>query len=155
MPSRSKCLAAVVLAGLATTPAAAADRITIEAIQARLLYEGTGTLSQNIAPPAKFQGHNTVIGEGDAKEPASDVLVTVVLAAPGEANGESDLVVTAKSGKAGRTVASRTFAKPFIGRAGKAHLSVIAANATCDDLVVTATYGKSRKSARIAFHCGE
>lgn len=152
MPSCSKCLAALVLAALATTPAVAADRITIEAIQARLLYEGTGVLSQNIAPPAKFYGFNTVVGEGDAKEPASDVLVTVVLAAPGEANGDGNLVVSAKSGK---TVTSRTFAKPYIGSKGKAHLSMIAPNATCDELVVTATYGKSRKSTRVEFHCGE
>ena len=80
-------------------PAAAADRITVEAIQVRLLYEKTGKLSKDIAPPAEFAGHNTIIGEGDAEEPANDVLVTVVLAAPGEANGEQKLVVAVRLGK--------------------------------------------------------
>lgn len=154
MPSSARATAAALFLALLAAPAAAADRITVEAIQARLLYEGTGVLSQNIAPPAKFYGFNTVVGEGDAKEPASDVLITVVLAASGEANGDGDLVVTAKGAK-GRTIASRTFAKPYIGNKGKAHLSMIAPNATCDELVVTATYGKSRKSTRIEFHCGE
>jgi len=38
----------------------------IQSIRVQLYYEQSGTLSANIAPPAKFSGWNTVIGQLEA-----------------------------------------------------------------------------------------
>src|SRR3712207_7607316 len=82
-----RCLLASVLLslGLAAggTPASAQGNVTkVDEIRAQLFYERSGRLSQNIAPPAKFESRNTVIGEGHAEGPAGDILVSVLLSGP-------------------------------------------------------------------------
>lgn len=153
MSSLARIAAVIVL--WSATPSEAADKITLEAVTMRLAYEGTGTLSDNIAPPAQFSGFNTVIGEGSAAEPANDILVTAVLAAPGETNGEEKLVIVARRTSDRKVLAGRIIEHPFVGKAGKSYRSILIQDATCDGVEVTVTYGKQRKIAAVPFKCGE
>lgn len=146
-------LQAAVLAAVLASPAVAADKIVVEAIQVRMLQEGTGALSRDIAAEKDFGGFNLIIG-GEEGGPVNDLLVTVVLKAPGEANGESKLVVTAR-GKDKKVLATRSFDRPFVGASGKAHKSLLVPDATCSDVEVTAVYGKLRRQALVRFNCGE
>jgi hypothetical protein len=67
----------------------------LDDIRAQFFYQTTGTLSQNVAPPAKFTIHNAVIGEGDLKEPADDLLVSVFFFKLGEnLDGHCDHTLT-------------------------------------------------------------
>ncbi len=86
--------------------AAPASHAKLEGLRVQLVYETSGVLSDDIG--AGFAAHNVIIGEGDAKEPASDLLVSVVLRSP-----EDDdllrlpLILTVRKG--GRILARRVF----------------------------------------------
>ena len=85
--------------------------VAIEHIGAQLLYSGSGTLSRDIAPPATFSGWNTVIGEGDAKGSAADVLVSVTLTTPSDELAlDTPLTVSA------RTAAGKVTITATLGR---------------------------------------
>ena len=73
-------IAAAAIAAAVTGMAlgAGALPVKIEAIRMQLFYETTGTLSADITPTPDSWA-NTVIGEGAAKEPANDIMVSVVL----------------------------------------------------------------------------
>src|SRR5580693_1668884 len=122
--------ALILVCGGAPAWSATPPPVAIEHIGAQLLYSGSGTLSRDIAPPAKFSGWNTVIGEGDAKGPATDVLISVTLKTAGEQmNLDSPVSVSARSG-AGKVLAQRTFGHVLVDR-GKAVLFLLLPDATC------------------------
>jgi len=149
--------AAFAFACLTYAPALAdpSPAVTIDHIGAQLLYASTGALSADIAPPAKFSGWNTVIGEGDAKGPATDVLISVTLKTAGEQmNLDSPVSVSARSG-AGKVLAQRTFGHVLVDR-GKAVLFLLLPDATCAGKVtITAALGRQTRSATLALDCGE
>ena len=153
----SRLATALVLAVVAAAPAWAAPPApaTIEHIGAQLLYSGAGTLSRDIAPPATFSGWNTVIGEGDAKGSATDVLVSVVLTTAGdELNVDTPLVVSARTA-AGKVLGQRQFSNILIDR-GKVVEFLLLPNVTCAGKVtITATLGRQTRSAALALDCGE
>jgi len=78
---------AALFLAFAPVPAALADTddgIRLGALRAHLYYERSGFLSDDlIARDPPFVGWNTVIGAGDALEPADNILVVVVLDNPG------------------------------------------------------------------------
>src|SRR5215472_11413074 len=102
----------------------------LDSIGVQLFYETTGTLSPNIAPPMEFTAWNTIIAEGDAKEPARDLLVTAHLSVPvDEANVHVPLTikVTARDGK---IIVKRTFRSLFF-QGGSTVRAVFVPDATC------------------------
>jgi hypothetical protein len=129
------------------------DVVRIEHIAVRLVYERTGAFSADIAPPAEFSLWNTVIGGGEAAEPASDILVQVSLRAPEETNANRPLVVTVRGPQG--VIATRTFAGVFLG-GGRAVRSLIVHDVTCRGRVtIEARYGTRRQATTIPFNCGE
>src|SRR5688572_28996874 len=63
---------------LAQEPPATASMVDLERVEARLYYQHSGRLSDNLLGRDKeFVGWNTIIGEGDAEENADDLLVAV------------------------------------------------------------------------------
>jgi len=156
-----RCLLASVLLslGLAAggTPASAQGNVAkVEEIRAQLFYERSGRLSQNIAPPAKFEGHNTVIGEGDAEEPAGDILVSVLLSSPaGKVLDKDELLIQATRKKDKRLVGARKFKSLQFGQDGKLAKALYLTGATCETLEILATIGRSRKTATVNFRYGE
>ena len=134
--------------------AATAPAPRLVSIEARLFYERTGKLSKNILPPAKFEGHNTIIGEGDAEEPANDMLVTVGLAIDGdEANSAAPLTI--KVSAHGKVLAQRTVKSVLLTK-GRAYRSVLVQDGTCaGEIVVEASLGSQHKTAKVVLDCGE
>jgi hypothetical protein len=144
-------LACAAAPALAATP----PPVAIAHIGAQLLYSNSGALSRDIAPLATFSGWNTVIGEGDAKGSATDVLVTVTLTTPSdELNVDSPLILSARSA-AGKVLAQRKISNILIDN-GKAFEFLLLPDATCAGKVtITATLGQQTHSAALALDCGE
>lgn len=127
----------------------------IERIEVRLLYETTGAISDSIAPPSSFATWNTVIGGGDAKEPAHDLLVQVHLSvAEHQANVATPLRVTVTDAS-GRKLASRSFPALFFN-GGRVVRTLLVPDAGCAGrLTVKASLGTATKEANVPMMCGE
>jgi hypothetical protein len=130
-------------------------QVKIEAVQARFFYETTGVLSDNIAPPASFSAFNSMIGEGDAKQPANDLIVTVVLSADRkDVNADTPLSVVVK-GKQGRIIAQRVF-KDLFFKGDRLVKALFAPDAAClGHITIDAALGKESRTAAIDLDCGE
>lgn len=155
MVSRLATALILVCGGGASAWSATPPPVAIEHIGAQLLYSGSGTLSRDIAPPATFSGWNTVIGEGDAKGSATDVLVSVTLTTPSDEQAlDTPLTVSARTA-AGKVLAERKFSNILIDR-GKVFEFLLLPNVTCAGKVtITATLGRQTRSATLALDCGE
>lgn len=127
----------------------------IDALEARLFYETSGKLSENVATPARFNGWNTIIGEGDAKEPANDLLVTVALSVNRhEENSSKPLVVTVYGAK-GKKLARRKITSLFF-KDGKVTKAFLAQDVGCaGEGRIEAAFGKEKKTERFKLDCGE
>lgn len=124
-------------------------------IRMHLFYEETGRLSPDISPPRQFSAWNTVIGGGEAEEPANDLLVVVELEADGERFESSPLRITARNER-GRVLGDRRFDSLYTSPAGRAYRPLWLRDATCAGIVtVTATLGDQAQSETLTLHCGE
>lgn len=156
MKTRLAAIGAVVMGCM--LPAAAAEPvpvITLASIRAQLLYETTGTLSENIANNPNFATWNTTIGEGSAKEPANDMLVSVVLkSSTNEANVDKPVTLIVKDDK-GKVLGKRVFEMAFI-KNRQVVQSLFLTNISCaGNMKIEATYLKQKKTATVAMNCGE
>lgn len=130
--------------------------VKIDQIRAHLFYERSGRLSKNIAPPASFGGFNTMIGEGDAEEPAQDVLIVVELSGPKDELVQRPLTITVSHPGGKRPPSKREFKDGLLfGESGKVAKAMYAENATCSPMRVAASMGASTKQIAIDFKCGE
>ncbi len=148
------------IAALALLPTASEPpprQATIQSIAIQLFYEMSGTLSGDIAPPRTFSGWNTVIGEGDAKEAAQDVLVTVRLKGDGQdaLMTETPLIITARN-SAGKVIGTRTVTGILVPYEGTVATALWVNNATCaGKFTVEAKLGKQVKKTVVGLDCGE
>ena len=131
------------------------EAVTIDDIQVRLFKEISGTLSKNVAPPTAPALWNTIIGEGDAEEPANDFLISVFLSGPAGKLIKQPLVVTVTRTGQKTAIAKRRFESLLFGSSGKATKPVFVTNATCAPVTIAASTGSTQKSANIDFRCGE
>ena len=123
-------------------------------IQIHLFYQNTGRLSPDVSPPADFTGWNTVIGEGDSDEPATDMLVVAELRADGQQSISTPVHITVRAG--GRTLASRTFNGALTSEQGRAYLPVWLRDATCSgDILVEVRFAQQRRTETLTLNCGE
>ena len=141
---------------LASAAASAAD-VRIAEIRAYLWLERSGKLSANLVG-SKEALFNTVVGEGSAGEPASNVLVEIVLA--GDKNSApkyaSAIVNLTQSGKGGqKSVTKKGLGGFLFGESGTVHKALFLENATCAPLEIEVKVGKAVKSAKLDFQCGE
>jgi hypothetical protein len=121
----------------------------------RLWYEGTGRLSDNIAPPRKFNLWNTIIGEGDAEEVANDALFTVDLRSDGQQNIREPVTLSATDLK-GKILASRILPGLLTSQNGTSTVALWVKNVGCAGTVVfTAKMGMDKRSVKLDFSCGE
>ena len=124
-------------------------------IRMQLVYTESGRLSRDISPPNAFTGWNTVIGEGDAGQPANDMEVSVELRTNGRQNVRTPVTLTARRAS-GRTIATRTFNNTLTSADGRAVLSLRLADIGCAGRIrVTATLGRQSRSEEIVLDCGE
>lgn len=129
--------------------------VKISGIEARFFYEGTGALSDNIAPPATFRAWNSMIGEGDAKQPANDLVVSVALTSDRvEANVATPLTLTVTRAN-GRVVAKRTFKSLFF-KNGKLVKALFVPDAAClGKATIKAVVGAEKRLTNVELDCGE
>ena len=143
---------------VASAPAAATaaePEMHLQSIETKLVYKGSGTLSNDMSAPS-FTAWNTIIGEGDAAEPADDVIAFVLVQTLGEqAFKETPVTVVATNSK-GREIARRSFDTVLTTEAGRASLPLFIPDSTCAGLVtITATMGTERMVKSVAMACGE
>ena len=133
---------------------AAAPAATLGDIRMHLFYQGTGRLSPDISPPNDFVGHNAIIGEGSAEESAQDLVVVVEVRAQGEQAIQRPLTVTVRAGR--RVLGQRRFDSMLTSNAGRTYLPLWIKDASCaGEIRVDVSFGRERKSERLALHCGE
>ena len=147
--------ALAVLAALLAIPAAAAAEPAIGKIEAHLFYEASGRLSDDIAPPAEVSLFNTVIGEGGAEEPASDVLVAVTVTGEAGAFVETPLTIKVVAADDGTVLAERKIEGLLLSAQGSVTRAVFVPDSTCRAFRIEAAIGKAKAAADIPFVCGE
>lgn len=129
------------------------NQFRVANIQARLLYEKTGTLSEDVSDNPNFSLHNTIIGEGSAKENANDMLITAVIAGPGEHNATLPLVIEIKNDQ-GKLLAKKEFKQMLLG--ASTFRSMVIYDVGCAGVLsMTATFGASVRTEEIILACGE
>ena len=144
---------AMALAAHATTPAiASSDTAELTDIRAHLMYEQSGTMSDDLTKMEDFVGWNTIIGEGFAKEPASDILIAVVLSSEKEIYDEGLLTIRALSG--GKVIGMRQFTGHLVDT--KASSFLYLKDATCEgEIMLEASIGEQKRYEKIVLECGE
>lgn len=129
--------------------------VKITGLEARFFYEGTGVLSDNIAPPATFHAWNSVIGAGDARQPANDLLVVVTLSrVAGEANVNGPLTIVAAR-ENGRVIAKRSFKSLFFKNGKLAKAMLVPDVACAGKIMIKAAFGAERRLTNLELNCGE
>ena len=148
-------LALPLLAGASFAQVAVAD------IRAQLFLERSGTLSENLVGANKAL-HNTPIGEGDAGEPSDTVLVTLSFTGPKNTRSSDKIardlasVTVKQKTKAGeRILLKRAYGGFLFGEAGRVHKAFLLDNATCAPLEIEVKVGRTAKTAKLDFRCGE
>ncbi len=147
----------LVFSTLSTAPAVAQDLddgdFSIADIEVRLLYETSGTLSEDVSDNPEFYLWNTIIGEGSAAEPANDVLVTARIEGPGEHNLGSPLTMVVRD-EIGRTIAQRSIAYLY-ARSSTARSLFLDDVGCAGALTFEARLGNSVRTEEVTFDCGE
>lgn len=149
----------LLLAALPLLLSAAPPGPTLGPVRLQLYYKSTGTLSGNVAPSAKFSFWNTGAGEGDAKEPAEDLLVSVPIQMPpgrdmGE-NSEIPLTISVRT-MSGKLLGSRTFRYISIPYKDPVWSPLWVNGIQCaGPIIATAAWGTQKRTAAISLDCGE
>jgi hypothetical protein len=133
------------------------DGVTIGSLRAHLFYARSGSLSEDLIgrdPP--FSGWNTVIGEGDAKEPAENLLVIARLENPGAEAFLDEKLAIRVSGEKGRKITERVFSGMLLAEHGAVHLPMWIDDAGCLGAVtITVTFREQTLSKPLQLLCGE
>ena len=162
MKTVARALALSLLAGAAGAQEGTVQReasdptgLFIAKIEARLWYEETGRLSDNVLTEG-FTLWNSIIGEGSAEEAASNVLVSVkVTSQDGERFVTIPLVVELV-GEDGETLQSQTADGLLTSDQGHSVQAFLFKDATClGEIQIRATLGPATHSAPVVFACGE
>ncbi len=161
IPAASLAVLAAFLACISAPVMAQTSGIVIQDVKMQLFLERTGTLSENIVG-VKKTFFNTVLGQGDAGEPADAVLVTLIFQGPKNSKGSDKIArdlaqvkVTQHAKTGPRTLLNRVYGGFLFGENGLAHKAFLIDNATCSPLEIEAKLGRSRKQVKIDFKCDE
>jgi hypothetical protein len=148
---------AFALAGLVILAGpAGAQALKVGDIKVQLFYELSGTLSDDLTKQKNLSLWNTLIGEGDAKEPASSFLVSVVILGKPDSYDKQravSVVVTDKTKKS--VVMQRQFSGLAFDRSGRVVKALFVENRTCASIEITARSGDSVRTEALPFECGE
>lgn len=146
---------------LALVPEARADEtaLRIRDIEVRLFYHYTGTLSGDISAKREhpFILWNTLIGAGDAKEPSTALLATVVVEGPAGSFERDRLLEFEAVEASGKQFYSGSSQLGVFGQNGLHHSGFWLADVSCKDLRLKARLVGAPGEAveTVTFHCGE
>jgi hypothetical protein len=151
--------AAALALGLLAVPAGAAEPAArIVGIEARLFYNVSGKLSDDLlARKEPFVGWNTIIGEGGVDEPATDLLVDVTVMGEGsDAQSVEDPLAIWVTDKKGKTIASREVTYMLLPYKGALHNPLWLQDIGCaGKLTFHARFRHQVKTATLSLDCGE
>jgi hypothetical protein len=136
---------------------AAAQNATIEDIRVQLFYEYSGALSDDLTKRKDLALWNTMIGAGDAKQPANSFLVSVaVKGQPETFDKAAALTVSVTEDKRKRKVAEKAFSGILFGPEGNVVKAIFVMDTVCVPLTVTAKLKSgASKTVSLPFKCGE
>jgi hypothetical protein len=157
---RNGCIVAIALGLLAVSGRmAAAQNAAIEDIRVQLFYEYTGALSDDLTKRKDLSLFNTMIGEGEAKQPANSFLVAVsVKGQPDTFDKAAALTVTVTTDdKRKSKVAEKAFGSGILfGPEGRVVKAIFVTDRVCVPLTVTARLKSgSSKTFNLPFKCAE
>ena len=143
---------------IASSPAAIGAEVAPEvtAIEVRLFQNHTGTLSEPIAEGATLW--NTVIGEGDAREPSTSTFVKVKVAgAPSSYRKNAAVQLTVKTPGKNSPSAKLKKSLGVFDREGNQFVAFWLPNTGCETLLLSARATGSPKVLQHTdpFKCGE
>lgn len=146
------------LVALAAAPAVSAQEVELGQLSARLYYKLSGDLSDDLlARPEPFVGWNTVIGEGDADEPADDLLVAVTLTSlTGDGEFLEDRLELWIENEEGSILARRDVEGVLVPWQGSVSTPLWLSDAGCLGLLnIHARFRGEGRQAQLNLHCGE
>lgn len=149
-------LASSGLAFAATPVQACEEDIGLSGLRAHLFYSPSGELSEDLlARETPFIGWNTIIGGGDAREPADDLMVVVELAAHGEVYVTDPLEIRVLD-EHGDEVGHRRVEGLLTSVDGRAAVALYLQDATCrGTLAISASFRGETRAGQLQLHCGE
>ena len=122
-------------------------------IQARLLYEQTGSLSVDLTAHPEFAVWNVIIGEGSALENADDLLVSAVIDGDEESNSRTPLIITVRNFH-GKVIANHASKGMLLEK--KTVRSILLHEVGCaGKMRIEARFGVSVRTETISMDCGE
>lgn len=133
------------------------DGIRIGAVRAHLYYQRSGVLSEDlVAWRPHFNGWNTVIGEGDAEEPAENLLVVATVVNPGGEAWLNEKLTLRVTGEKGRQIKERVFSGLLLADKGTLHLPMWLDDAGCiGPVTISATFRGKSVAGTLQLMCGE
>lgn len=133
---------------------AGAPPVKIEAVRLQLFYATTGTLSDDMSKTPDGWW-NTTIGEGAAKEPADDMLVSVVLSSVNDEEVVTAPITLIARGDKNKVLGKRVFRGAFL-KHHRVVLPLLLTGIPCAGaMTVEASYAGQKKSAKVNMACGE
>lgn len=135
-------------------PALANDgNARVVAVEALLLYEQSGQLSENLAGNGYFTAFNVMIGEGSASENASDMVIRAVIEADEETFTETPLIITVYDSE-GDVLTQRKIDGLLLET--KTYRTMMFEEGVCaGEITVEAKLGASVKRETLNMMCGE
>ncbi len=130
----------------------------ISKINAYLVYNQSGKMSENLIDNESFFLWNTVIGEGSAKEPSTQTLVIVEISGNPKEYTQRDIRLTVMNGNEVFFKQSLDFV--ILDENSKNYAAFLLYNTGCSELKLTAeilnkTLVESKLIKTIPFQCGE
>lgn len=152
---RFALLAALLCARL-VGPVSAQGNASLGEIRAFLFYKESGRLSENLlGREPEFVGWNTIIGAGEAEEPADDLLVVATVVASEETFDDHKLELWVTDGD-GKVVAQRVVHGVLVTAKGEASNALWLSDVGCSGvLLLHARFRGEKRDGRIVLECGE
>jgi hypothetical protein len=130
----------------------------ISKINAYLVYNQSGKMSENLIDNESFFLWNTVIGEGSAAEPSAQTLVIVEISGNPKEYTQRDIKLTVMNGN--EVFFKQSFDFVILDENSKYYAAFLLYNTGCSELKLTAeilnkTLVESKLIKTIPFQCGE
>ena len=149
----------LLLVPLAASGPPKADALRIRDLEVRLFYHHSGSFSGDITAEHEhpFVLWNTLIGEGDAKEPSTSLLATVVVEGPASSFRAERVIEFEAVEASGDPLYSASSRVGVLGPNGLHHTGFWLAEVSCKDIRLKARVrGTSTEiEESITFDCGE
>jgi hypothetical protein len=128
----------------------------VRAVTARLFYENTGSLSEDILAKPNLNLWNTIIGEGESGGPSRSTLITVEVDGDGSPNAVHKEVLTVVTQEKGKPEIRHIVRNLFFENSGKSFQGVWLNDTGCLPIQIAVQLDKQTPiKKKIYVNCGE